>query len=153
MDVILLKKVDNLGVLGNVVSVRAGYARNFLVPTGRAKMATRENMAEFEQRRAELEQAAAEIMVEAETRRAKLQDMVLTIKAKAGSEGKLYGSVTNIEIAEAINAAGIAVERREIRMPDGPLRQTGDYEVQLHLHTDVDATIRVVVEEEEVSAA
>ncbi|HPQ94367.1 MAG: 50S ribosomal protein L9 [Thiothrix sp.] len=153
MDVILLKKVDNLGVLGNVVSVRSGYARNFLIPTGRAKMATRENMAEFEQRRAELEQAAAEIMVEAEARRAKLQDMVLTIKAKAGSEGKLYGSVTNIEIAEAINAAGIAVERREIRMPDGPLRQTGDYEVQLHLHTDVDATIRVVVEEEEVSAA
>ena len=109
MDVILLKKVDNLGVLGNVVSVRSGYARNFLIPTGRAKMATRENMAEFEQRRAELEQAAAEIMVEAEARRAKLQDMVLTIKAKAGSEGKLYGSVTNIEIAEAINAAGIAV--------------------------------------------
>ncbi|HPE62240.1 MAG: 50S ribosomal protein L9 [Thiothrix sp.] len=153
MDVILLKKVDNLGVLGNVVSVRAGYARNFLVPTGRAKMATKENMVEFEQRRAELEQAAAEILAAAEARREKLQDMVLTIKAKAGSEGKLYGSVTNIEIAEAINAAGIEVERREIRMPDGPLRQTGEYEVQLHLHTDVDASIRVVVEEDEVSAA
>ncbi len=148
MEVILLKKVENLGALGSVVDVRAGYGRNYLIPSGRAKMATKTNIAEFEQRRAELEQAANEVLAAAEARRDQLQDMVLTIKAKTGGEGKLFGSVSSIEIADAFSAAGVEVERREIRMPDGPLRMLGEYEVSLHLHTDVDATIKVIVEED-----
>lgn len=149
MEVILLKKVENLGALGNVVNVRAGYGRNYLIPTGRAKMATKANIAEFEQRRAELEAAANEALAAAEARRDQLQDMVFTIKAKTGGEGKLFGSVSSIEVADAINAAGIAVERREIRMPNGPLRMIGEYDIGLHLHTDVDASIKVIVEEDE----
>ncbi|WP_020560370.1 50S ribosomal protein L9 [Thiofilum flexile] len=148
MEVILLQKVENLGTLGGVVSVRPGYARNYLIPTGRAKMATKQNIADFEQKRAELEKAAAEHHAAAEARAAQLQDMVFTIKAKVGSEGKLFGSVSNIEIAEAIQAAGLAVERREIRMPNGPIRALGEYEVGVHLHTDVNAVLKVVVEAE-----
>lgn len=148
MEVILLQKVENLGTLGGIVSVRPGYARNYLIPTGRAKMATKQNIADFEQKRAELEKVAAENHAAAEARAAQLQDMVFTVKANVGSEGKLFGSVSNIEIAEAIEAAGIAIERREIRMPNGPIRALGEYEVGVHLHTDVNATIKVVVEAE-----
>ncbi|MEZ5536954.1 MAG: 50S ribosomal protein L9 [Thiolinea sp.] len=148
MEIILLEKIANLGELGSIVNVRSGYGRNYLIPHGKAKMATKDNVAEFEQRRAELEQAAAESLAAAEARRAQLEDMVLTIPAKTGGEGKLFGSVSNIEIAEAINAAGVEVERREIRMPDGPLRQIGEYEIGVHLHSDVDTTIKVIVEEE-----
>ncbi|MFM2317476.1 MAG: ribosomal protein [Pseudomonadota bacterium] len=148
MEVILLKKVENLGALGTVVNVRPGYGRNYLIPTGRAKMATKANVAEFEQRRAELEKAAQDAHAAAEARRDQLQELVLTIKAKTGGEGKLFGSVSSIEIAEAINAAGIQVERREIRMPAGPLRLLGEYEVGVHLHTDVDAVVKVIIEEE-----
>ncbi|MBK8453194.1 MAG: 50S ribosomal protein L9 [Thiofilum sp.] len=148
MEVILLQKVENLGTLGGIVSVRPGYARNYLIPTGRAKMATKQNIADFEQKRAELEKAAAENHAAAEARAAQLQDMVFTIKANVGSEGKLFGSVSNIEIAEAIQAAGITIERRELRMPSGPIRALGEYEVGVHLHTDVNATIKVVVEAE-----
>lgn len=149
MEVILLQKVENLGSLGDVVNVRSGYARNFLVPTGRAKMATQTNIAEFEAKRAELEAAAAATLAAAEARSEQLQDLTLTIKANVGSEGKLFGSVSNIEIAEAINAAGVEIERREIRMPEGPIRALGEFEVGVHLHTDVDATVKVVVEPQE----
>lgn len=148
MEIILLKKVENLGALGDVVKVRPGYARNYLIPQGQAKMATKANIAEFEARRAELEAEAAAVLAAAEARREQLADMVLTIKANAGNEGKLFGSVSNIEIAEAINAAGIAVERREIRMPEGPIRHLGEFEVGLHLHSEVDTTVKVIVEEE-----
>ncbi|MGB0847669.1 MAG: 50S ribosomal protein L9 [Thiolinea sp.] len=148
MEIILLEKIANLGDLGSIVNVRSGFGRNYLIPQGKAKMATKDNVAEFEQRRAELEQAANEALAAAEARRDQLQDMVLTIKAKTGGEGKLFGSVSNIEIAEAINAAGVEIERREIRMPDGPLRQIGEHEVGVHLHTDVDALVKVVVEED-----
>lgn len=148
MEVILLQKVENLGTLGGIVSVRPGYARNYLIPTGRAKMATKQNIADFEQKRAELEKTAAENHAAAEARAAQLQDMVFTVKANVGSEGKLFGSVSNIEVAEAIQAAGITIERREIRMPNGPIRALGEYEVGVHLHTDVNAIIKVVVEAE-----
>lgn len=148
MQVILLKKVENLGTLGNVVSVRPGYARNFLVPQGKAQMATKANLAAFEVRRAELEAEAEAILAAAQARRDQLAEMVLTIKGKAGNEGKLFGSVSNIEIAEAIQAAGINIERREIRMPDGAIRHIGEFEIGVHLHAEVDTTIKVVVEAE-----
>ncbi len=148
MEIILLKKVENLGGLGSVVKVRAGYARNYLIPQGKAKLATKANVAEFEARRAELEAEAADILAAAQARKAQLEGMVLTIKAKAGNEGKLFGSVSNHEIADAINAAGVEVERREIRMPNGALRHLGEFEVGMHLHTEVDATIKVIVEAE-----
>lgn len=149
MEVILLEKIANVGDLGSIVNVRSGFGRNYLIPQGKAKMATKDNVAEFEARRAELEQAANEAVAAAEARKAQLEDMVLTIKAKTGGEGKLFGSVSNTEIAEAINAAGVEVERREIRMPDGPLRQIGEHEIGVHLHTDVDTVVKVVVEEDE----
>ncbi len=148
MQVILLKKVENLGTLGNIVSVRPGYARNFLVPQGKAQMATKANLAAFEVRRAELEAEAEAILASAQARRDQLAEMVLTIKGKAGNEGKLFGSVSNIEIAEAIQAAGIEIERREIRMPDGAIRHLGEFEIGLHLHAEVNTTIKVVVEAE-----
>lgn len=148
MQVILLKKVENLGTLGNVVSVRPGYARNFLIPQGKAQMATKANIAAFEVRRAELEAEAEAILSAAQARCEQLTGMVLTIKSKAGNEGKLFGSVSNIEIAEAIQAAGIAIERREIRMPDGAIRHLGEFEIGVHLHAEVDATVKVVVEAE-----
>ncbi|MEB4593303.1 50S ribosomal protein L9 [Candidatus Thiothrix sp. Deng01] len=148
MEVILLKKVENLGALGHVVSVRPGYARNYLIPQGKAKAATKANVDEFEARRAELEAEADATLKAAQARRDQLADMVLTIKAVAGNEGKLFGSVSNIEIAEAIQAAGVDVERREVRMPQGPIRHLGEFEVGLHLHTEVDATVKVIVEAE-----
>jgi large subunit ribosomal protein L9 len=146
MEVILLKKVENLGALGSVVSVRPGYARNYLIPQGKAQMATKANMEAFETRRAELEAEASATLAAAEARKAQLDGMVLTIKAKAGNEGKLFGSVSNIEITEAIVAAGVEVERREIRMPDGAIRHLGEFEVGLHLHTEVNTVVKVVVE-------
>lgn len=149
MEVILLKKVENLGTLGNVVKVKAGYGRNYLIPTGRAKMATKANIAEFEKRRAELEKEAQAILAAAEARRDQLKELVLTVKARTGGEGKLFGSISSIEIAEAIKATGLEIERREIRMPNGPIRVLGEHEVALHLHTDVDTMIKVVVEAEE----
>jgi large subunit ribosomal protein L9 len=148
MEVILLKKVENLGALGHVVSVRPGYARNYLIPQGKAKMATKANMEAFEARRAELEAEAEAALAAAQARRDQLAEMVLTIKAVAGNEGKLFGSVSNIEVADAIRAAGVEVERREIRMPEGAIRHLGEFEVGLHLHTEVDATIKVIVEAE-----
>lgn len=149
MEVILLEKVENLGNLGDKVKVRAGYGRNYLLPQGKATTATPENIEAFETRRAELEKAAADALSEANARREKIEGSTVTIKAKAGDEGKLFGSVGAGEVADAVSqAAGIEIEKREIRMPSGPLRSTGEYEIELHLHTDVNATITVVVEAE-----
>jgi large subunit ribosomal protein L9 len=149
MEVILLEKIDNLGGLGDKVRVRPGYARNYLLPQGKAKFATAENVAEFEARRAELERAAAEALAAAETRRESLAGMVIEMKAKAGSEGKLFGSIGASDIADAVTARGVEVERREVRLPEGPLRQAGEYEIELHLHADVNAEIRIIVIGEE----
>ncbi len=149
MQLILLERVENVGELGELVHVRAGYARNFLVPTGKAKPATPENLKEFEERRAELERLAEERALAARTRHEKLQEATVTVRAKAGSEGKLFGSIGTAEIAEALAAIDPEVEKREIRLPDGPLRTLGEHHVDVHLHTDTDAVITVIVEAEE----
>lgn len=149
MDVILLEKIDNLGGLGDRVTVRPGYARNFLIPRGKAKYATAENIAEFEARRAELEKAAAETLASAEVRKEKLDGIEVTIRANAGSEGKLFGSVGPSDIARALAEVGAEVEKREVRMPEGPIRQAGEFEIGIHLHTDVNATVKVIVVAEE----
>jgi len=149
MDVILLKKVEGLGNLGDRVKVRSGYGRNFLLPSGRAKLATPENIKLFEERRAELEREAAESLAAAEARRAAIEALEsITIKAKAGDEGKLFGSIGPADIAEAAVAAGVEIERREVRMPEGPIRAAGEYELDVHLHTDVNASLKVVIEAE-----
>jgi large subunit ribosomal protein L9 len=148
MEVILLEKIENLGNLGDRVNVKPGFGRNYLLPQGKAAPATAENIAEFEARRAELEKVAAEALAMAESRRDSLADMVVTISAKAGEEGKLFGSVGTSDIADAINAAGVEVERNEIRLPEGAFRQTGEYDVDLHLHTDVNVTVKLVIEAE-----
>ena len=140
MEVILLEKVENLGSLGDRVNVKPGYGRNFLIPSGKATPATEKHIKAFEERRAELEKAAA--------RRDKLTDMSITIKARAGDEGKLFGSVGTSDIAEAIVAAGVEVERSEVRLPEGAFRQLGEYRVLLHLHTDVNTEITLIVEAE-----
>lgn len=149
MEVILLEKVQNLGELGDKVKVKPGYGRNYLVPSGKATPATPDNIAQFEQRRAELEKAQAEKLGAAESRAEQLRDAAVTIKAKAGNEGKLYGSVGTREIAEAVSATGVALEKHEVLLPEGALRETGEHEIALHLHSDIDVTIKVVVEAEE----
>jgi large subunit ribosomal protein L9 len=149
MEVILLQKVENLGNLGDKVKVRAGYGRNFLIPQGKAKPATATNVAEFEKRRAELEKQAADMLAAALERKAGLDGKSITINAKAGQEGKLFGSVGTVDIAEALTNAGLKVERKEVRMPQGPIRMAGEHKVEIHLHTDVnvEVTITVVAEE------
>lgn len=146
MDVILLEKVDNLGDLGDQVKVSAGYGRNYLLPQGKAKPATAENIQFFEERRAELERQAAEVLAAAEARKAGIEALTLTIPAKAGDEGKLFGSVGPADIAEAAVAAGVELEKHEVRLPEGPLRALGEFDVDVHLHSDVDTVIKVVVE-------
>ncbi|TVO79041.1 50S ribosomal protein L9 [Sedimenticola selenatireducens] len=145
MEVILLEKVDNLGGLGDKVSVKSGYGRNFLIPTGKAITATKSNVAEFEARRAELEKQAAEALTAAEARKVVLEALTVTIARKAGDEGRLFGSVGTADIASATVAAGGQLEKREVRLPDGPFHATGEFDVLVHLHTDVDATIKVVI--------
>ena len=145
MRIILLEKVVNLGQLGDVVKVKNGYARNFLVPNGKAKRATPENLAEFEKRRADLEKQQADILTQAQARAEKLNGMMVQISQKAGVDGKLFGSVTNADIAEALKAQGFEISKAEIRMPDGPLKQVGDHELTLAMHSDVTATIKVSV--------
>lgn len=145
MQVILLEKVENLGNLGDQVKVRSGYGRNFLIPKGKATPATPGNIARFEARRAELEKAAAEALAAAEARKAGLEGLRVTITAKAGDEGKLFGSIGTTDIAQAVTAAGQPVERHEVRLPEGPFRAVGEFEVELHLHTDVNATITLVI--------
>jgi len=146
MEIILLEKVDNVGGIGDRVKVRSGYARNYLIPQGKATLATPENIAKFEKVRTDLEQRAAAELAEAEERAAKLRGQVLKMTAAAGSEGKLFGSIGTIDIAEACAALGVPVERSEVRMPDGPLRMLGEHEVELHLHADVNVPITVIVE-------
>jgi large subunit ribosomal protein L9 len=145
MEVILLDRIEHLGNLGDKVKVRPGYARNYLFPRGKAKFATAENIAEFEARRAELERAARDAQAAAEARREGLDGFAVTISAKAGAEGRLFGSIGPADVVEAVRSAGKEIERREIAMPQGTLRQTGDYEVQLLLYTNVTATLRVSV--------
>jgi large subunit ribosomal protein L9 len=149
MEVILLKKVANLGNIGDKVKVKSGYGRNFLLPTGRATLATATNVAKFEAQRAEFEKKAAADLATAEERAVALKDYRLTISAKAGSEGKLFGSIGTGDIAEALTRAGHPVERAEVRMPLGPIRTIGEQVLTLHLHTDVnvDITVAVVAEE------
>ncbi len=149
MEIILLEKVENLGNLGDKATVRPGYARNYLIPQGKAKYATPENIAEFEARRAELEMAAADALIAARARQEKLEGLEITVTAKAGGEGKLFGSVGAADIAEAVTAAGVEVQKREIRLPEGPLLQTGEYEIGLHLHSEVNATVKLTVLPEE----
>jgi large subunit ribosomal protein L9 len=145
MDVILLEKLHNLGGLGEVVKVKAGFARNYLIPHGKARRATAENIAEFELRRADLEKAQAEALTLAQEHAGKLEGLMLQISRKAGVDGKLFGSVNNFDITEALEALGHEVPRAAIRMPQGPLKQIGDYDITIALHTDVTAAIKVSV--------
>lgn len=146
MQVILLERVDNLGNIGDQVNVKAGYGRNFLLPKGKATLATAANIAIFEARRAELEAKQAEEMAGARGRAAKLEGLEISINANAGEEGRLFGSVGTLDIAEACTAAaGIEVQRSEVRLPDGPLRSTGDHEVEIHLHSDLNVSIKVTI--------
>ena len=148
MEVILLEKIENLGAMGDKVSVKPGYGRNYLVPQGKAAPATAENIAEFEARRAELEKISAEALKAAEARRDQLAGAHIVIVAKAGEEGKLFGSIGTAEIAGSISDTGVTVERHEVRLPEGAFRMLGDYEVQLHLHTDVNVAVKLTIEAE-----
>lgn len=148
MELILLQKVVNLGNLGDKVRVKAGYGRNYLIPYGKAKPATEANLAEFEQKRAEYEARARESLQGAEGRRAKFENASVTIQANASTEGKLYGSVGPRDIAEAFTAQGLELEKSEVVMGEGPIRRTGEFEVLLHLHADVEVTAKVIVEPE-----
>ena len=149
MEIILMQKVANLGNIGDKVKVKAGYGRNFLLPQGKATLATPENVAKFEARRAEFEKAANEELASAKSRAAKLEGFKLSLTAKAGGEGKLFGSVGNSDIVEALKKAGHVLERSEVRMPNGPIRQAGEHVVQLHLHTDVNVDLPIVIIGEE----
>lgn len=145
MNVILLEKVRNLGDLGEKVSVKAGYGRNFLIPKGKAVPATQSNVAAFEERRAELEKAAAETLAAAQARAAKLEELIVTVSVNAGEDGKLFGSVGTADVADAVTSAGIELSKSEVRMPEGAIRTTGEFDVAVHLHVDVDSSIKVVV--------
>ena len=149
MEVILLEKIHKLGNLGEQVKVKSGYGRNYLIPAGKAVSATPENIKKFEEQRAELEKAQAEAIEAAKERAEKLKDLIVTIKRKAGSEGKLFGSVGTVDITEAVEAAGFKLEKKEIRLPEGSLRVIGEYDIDIHLEADVDTTIKVVIEAEE----
>ena len=149
MEVILLEKIANLGDLGEKVTVKPGYGRNYLVPGKKAVPATEENVKVFEERRAELEKAAAEKLAAAQARADKLAELgSIIIKSNAGDEGKLFGSVNVAEIADALTAAGAEVAKSEVSMPEGPIRLLGEYDVDVHLHTDIAKSIKVVVEAE-----
>lgn len=145
MEVILLDNIGKLGGLGDQVTVKPGYGRNYLVPYGLAVPASKENIEAFQAQRAELEAQAAERKAEAEARAAQLNEIELSLVSKAGDEGKLFGSIGPRDLAEAIASAGFDVSKSEVRMPEGPLRATGEYDIHLQLHAEVDATVRVVV--------
>ena len=145
MQVILLEKVVNLGGLGDVVKVRDGFARNYLIPNGKAKRATPENVKEFEGRRGELERAQNEALMKAQEKAAKLDGLMVQVTQKAGVDGKLFGSVTNVDVSEALKAQGFDVPKAEIRMPQGPLKQVGDHPLKIALHADVVVTVTVSV--------
>ena len=145
MEVILLEKIANLGSLGDKVSIKNGYARNYLIPQGKAVVATAKKIAEFEVRRAELEKAATEKLAAAQKRAEALSKLNITIAHKAGDEGRLFGSVGTHAIADAIVKAGVTVEKQEIRLPHGTIRHLGDFDVDIHLHTDVNAKIAIKI--------
>jgi large subunit ribosomal protein L9 len=149
MEVILLQKVANLGNIGDKVKVKPGYGRNFLLPQGKAAVATAANLKRFEERRAELEKLAADELASATLRAGQLDNFRLTMSAKAGGEGKIFGSIGTADIAEALSKAGIRIERAEVRLPAGPIRLIGEHHVKLHLHTDVviDLPVDVVAED------
>lgn len=145
MKVILLEKIRNLGELGDSVTVANGYGRNFLLPQGKAAPATQDNVEKFESRRADLEKKAAAELAAAEARAANFAELTVTIEAHAGDEGKLFGSVGTKDIADATSAAGVALEKHEVRLPNGALRVIGEFEIDIHLHTDVNAVLKLVV--------
>lgn len=146
MQVILLDKVAHLGSVGDQVTVKSGFARNFLIPQGKAVMATEANIAHFEARRAELEAKAAEVLSAAQKRAAKITEIAsVSVSATAGDDGRLFGSVSAKDIAEALTAAGVEVAKSEVRLSEGPLRTTGEHEVKVHLHPEVNATVTVNV--------
>jgi large subunit ribosomal protein L9 len=145
MQIILLEKVVNLGQLGDVVRVKDGFARNYLIPHGKAKRATKVNLAEFEQRRGELEKAQNEQLAKAQEEAAKIDGLMVQITQKSGADGKLFGSVTNIDISEALKKQGFEVPKATIRMPQGPLKSVGDHPLKIALHSDVVVTITVSV--------
>ncbi len=150
MDVILLEKVGKLGAIGDKVAVKAGFGRNFLIPQGKAVFATEANLADFEQRRSELEAAAADKLGKAEARAAELAQLAsVTISAVAGDEGKLFGSIGARDIAATVSSAGVELAKSEVKMPEGPLRELGEFEVTIQLHSDLSTSIQVVVAEEE----
>jgi len=148
MEIILLEKVINVGNLGDVVKVKQGYARNYLIPQGKAKRATPENIKLLEGKRAELERAANEKLTAAQDQAAKLEGMRIQISQKAGVDGRLFGSVTNFDIVEALKAHGITIEKSSVRMPDGPLKHVGEFPLVVALYLDVTANITVVVQGE-----
>ena len=145
MQIILLEKIGGLGNLGDVVTVKNGYARNFLIPSGKAKRATAANLQEFEARRAELEAKQAEILADAQARQEKLDGQTITVAQKAGVDGRLFGSVTNADIADAIRAAGVEAAKANVRLPEGPFKAVGEYEAEVALQTDAVAKITVDV--------
>ncbi len=150
MEVILLEKVENLGNLGDKVAVKPGYGRNYLIPSGKAAAATVRNLVKFEERRAELEKASAEALLAAQARAEALRSLaMITINSKAGEEGKLFGSVGTADISQGFTEAGVAVGKHELRLPNGPLRHLGEHEITVHLHTDVNVTVKIVVVAEE----
>lgn len=145
MEIILMDKMTNLGNLGDVVKVKGGYARNYLIPQGMAKRATKPNLAAFAEKKAELERLAAEKLAAAQARAAKLEGFELRLSQKAGVDGRLFGSVGNVDIAEGLVAQGFDVHKAEVRLPEGPFKMTGEYEVVLGLHSDVMINIKVIV--------
>jgi len=149
VEVILLEKIDNLGNIGARVKVKPGYGRNYLLPQGKATLATPENVAKFETMRLELERKAADSVTAAQARAQQLAGVQLNLSAKAGTEGKLFGSIGTIDIAEACTRAGVPVDRSEVRLPDGPIRVLGEHHVELHLHADVNVPLTVTVLPEE----
>ena len=153
MEVILLEKIDNLGGIGDRVKVKSGFGRNFLIPQGKATMATAQNIAKFEKIRAELEAKAATELSAAKARAARIEGKELRITVLAGSEGRLFGSVGTLDIADAFAALGIEVERSEIRLTDGPMRVVGEHEIEIHLHADVNVPVKVVLEGSEPGEA
>ena len=149
MEIILLEQVVNLGRLGDLVTVKEGYARNYLIPKGKAQRATKENLAEFEQKRAELEAQQAQILSDAQAKYEKVNGASIQISQKAGVDGRLFGSVTHYDITDALNAKGLEINKNQIQMPTGPLKQIGEFTISVSLHADVVATIPATVTPEQ----
>jgi large subunit ribosomal protein L9 len=145
MEVILLESVQKLGELGDKVTVKSGYGRNFLIPQKKAVPATAENLQQFEERRADLEAAAGDKLSIAKNRAKKVEELSITITTKAGEEGKLFGSITVRDVADACDSAGVELEKSEVRLPEGPIRELGEFEINIHLHPEVDAVLKLAV--------